>query len=235
MQLLLLSNSTNIGEGFLDYAREHVLNFFKEIKGYIIFVPFAAVRMSYDDYEYKVKAKFNEFGLEVRSIHHFEDKVAALENASAIMIGGGNTFSLLSSLQKFGLLSHIRNLVLKGKPYLGWSAGSNVACPTICTTNDMPIVEVENFNALNLIPFQINPHYIDTFPENFAGETRDERISEFLMANIDKTVIGLREGTLLSYSGNQLKLWGPWSLKVFRYNQSALELSFTDNLNFLIS
>ena len=158
MRLLLISNSTNPGEAYLGYPKNNIKEFLTEVTGKVIFIPYAAVTFSYDEYEAKVSKRFNEMGIEIISIHHFEDRKAAVENASAIVVGGGNTWQLLKLLKDNDLVGIIRKKVLSGIPYVGWSAGSNVACPTIRTTNDMPVAEPGSFAAFNLIPFQINPH-----------------------------------------------------------------------------
>jgi dipeptidase E len=235
MNLLLLSNSTNSGEAYLSYPKGYIKEFLGSTPVKALFIPYAAVTFTFDEYEQRVNERFHEIGHEVVSVHHFLDPVEAVRNATAIVIGGGNTFHLLRHLQKNNLLEMIRKRVLEGIPYIGWSAGSNITCPTICTTNDMPIVETDGFKALNLVPFQINPHYTDFVPEGFGGETRDQRITEFLAANPLVPVIGLREGTLLRYTDTCLTLVGPYPAKWFRYKQPAVELNSTDNLNILLS
>jgi dipeptidase E len=233
MNLLLISNSTNPGEVYLDYPKLEIKDFLGQTSVNALFIPYAAVTFSFNDYEAKVKERFNEIGHDVTSIHQFSNPLEAVKKANAIVIGGGNTFHLLRGLQQNNLIGIIRERVLEGLPYIGWSAGSNVACPTICTTNDMPVVETNGFNAINLIPFQINPHYTDFVPEGFGGETRDQRITEFLAANPKATVVGLRERTMLKYTDNTLKLIGPYSAKIFRYQEVPFELSNNDNLNIL--
>jgi dipeptidase E len=235
MRLLLLSNSTNAGELYLDYPKYEIRSFFGDLPVKALFIPYAAITFSFNDYEVKVKERFLEIGHDIISIHHFHDPIEAINNAEAIVIGGGNTFNLLHNLQKHGIINAIQQKVSDGTPFVGWSAGSNIACPTICTTNDMPIVEVNGFSALNLIPFQINPHYTDVVPANFAGETRDQRLSEFLAANQTVSVLGLREGTMLKVIENKMELIGPYSAKLFRYSQSSLDLYSGDDLNFLIN
>ncbi|MFT3886002.1 MAG: dipeptidase PepE [Flavobacteriales bacterium] len=192
MRLLLLSNSTLPGEPYLAWPREHIAAFLGERKR-IAFVPFAAVSFSMDEYTRITQGAFAELGHELFSLHTGTDKVKELMNADAVAIGGGNTFQLLRTLYSTELLRAIRVKVLGGMPYIGWSAGSNVACPTIMTTNDMPITEVPTFRAMGLVPFQINPHYTDVKPEGHGGETRDQRIAEFLALEQRATVVGLRE------------------------------------------
>lgn len=234
MRLLLLSNSSNPGEPYLNYPKVQIKLFLGDKPVRTLFIPYAAVTFSFDEYESLVKERFAEIGHSVTSIHHFENPVEAVESAEAIVIGGGNTFHLLRLLQQNKLLRVIRKRVIEGIPYIGWSAGANMACPTISTTNDMPIVETENFNALDLIPFQINPHYTDFAISGHGGETRDQRIAEFLVANPSKIVVGLREGTMLNYESKKLTLIGEKTAKIFK-RASSYEVDSKTNLDFLIT
>ncbi len=224
MRLLLISNSTNAGEPYLDYPKYQIRDFLGNEPVNCLFIPYAGVTISFDDYEARVKERFAEVGHKVSSIHHAKDPVAAVNQAEAIVVGGGNTFQLIKMIQENGLIEAIRNRVLKGIPFVGWSAGSNVCCPTIRTTNDMPILEPESFNAFNLIPFQINPHYTDVNPPGHAGETREDRIMEYLTANQKDTVLGLREGCMFLVEENQMKLIGERPVRLFRYNETPKEL-----------
>jgi len=234
MKLLLISNSTNAGEDYLDYPKYNIKDFLGERPVKALFIPYAAVTFSFDDYETKVAGRFKEVGHDVVSIHHFSDPVKAVEEAEAIVIGGGNTWQLLKMTQDNGLVEPIRKKVLGGTPYIGWSAGSNMACPTLRTTNDMPIIEPDSFNALNLISFQINPHYLDANPDGHAGETREQRINEFLEVNPGLYVAGLREGTMLLLEDNNLKLIGPRDMRIFRKGDTPYEVSTDRDLSFLI-
>ena len=198
MRLLLFSNSTNAGEEYLGYAMPYINEFLAKISGPGIFIPFAGISLGMDKYYTMVKLKFDAINIKIQSIHNVSNMVQSINEANFIVVGGGNTFCLLKELQTLGLMDPIRERVQDGIPYIGWSAGSNVTSPTIKTTNDMPIVEPDNFKALQLIPFQINPHYIDFKMEDHAGETREMRIEEFILANKDLYVAGLREGTLLA-------------------------------------
>jgi dipeptidase E len=155
-------------------------------------------------------------------------------NAEAIAVGGGNTFHLLKGMYEADILDAIRDRVRQGMPYMGWSAGSNVACPTIRTTNDMPIVEPPSFNALGLVPFQINPHYTDDHLEGHQGETREERLAEFIRANPGVYVVGLREGSMLRVEGDQLSLLGNKPAKVFLSGKEVIEYSGEDSLQFVM-
>ncbi|HEY0655432.1 MAG TPA: dipeptidase PepE, partial [Chryseosolibacter sp.] len=177
---LLLSNSTLPGTEFFTWPRPYVKQFLGPSKRKLVFVPFAAVTLSYEEYAEKVKEVFNSIGYEIESLHTVSDKHEAVRNAEAFLVGGGNSFALLHWINKFDLLNGIRERVIGGIPYIGWSAGANLACPTIMTTNDMPIVQLPTLNALNLVPLQINPHYHELKFEGQGGETRKERLEEFV-------------------------------------------------------
>jgi dipeptidase E len=235
MKLLLISNSTNAGEEYLDYPKYNIKEFLGDIPIEALFIPYAAVTFSFDDYEKKVNHRFQEVGHAVKSIHHFSDPQEAIKEAKAIVIGGGNTWQLLKMMQEQNLVSTIAKMVQGGIPYIGWSAGSNMACPTIRTTNDMPILQPQNFNACDLIPFQINPHYLDANPEGHAGETREARIEEFIEANPDMYVMGLREGTMLWIENDEIKLIGPRNARIFKKGMEPKEHGPEDDFNFLLS
>lgn len=234
MKLLLLSNSTNPGESYLGYPKQSVKSFLGDKPLNIVFVPYAAVTFSYDEYVAKVNGSLNEVGLSVKGIHTFDNPQEALQNADAVMVGGGNTWKLTRTLQENGLIDIIRTKVLGGTPYIGWSAGSNVACPTLRTTNDMPIVEPLSFETLNLIPFQINPHYLDDNPLNHGGETREMRIAEFIIQNPDIYVVGLRESTILHLEDGKLSLIGERTARIFKHGKETVELSAKEDFNFLL-
>ena len=234
-KLLLISNSTMAGKPYLQYTLPYILSFFEEINftphnKLIIFIPYAAVTFSYDEYVNKVNNALQELNIIVKGIHTFKNKQEAIKNADLIITGGGNTWHLVKELQTQDLLIPIKENVLKGTPYIGWSAGSNIACPTLRTTNDMPIVEPPSFNTLGLIDFQINPHYIDKNPEGHAGETREERILEFITANPDITVVGLREGTMLYVKDNEIVLWGNKNARIFKFGKSPFEIEHDSKL-----
>ena len=234
MKLLLLSNSTNPGETYLDWSKFTIKSFLGERSIKAVFIPYAAVTFSYDEYEAKVESRFAEIGHHVVSIHHFPNPVEAIEKAEAIVVGGGNTWKLVQELHSKRLMKSIRKKVLAGTPYIGWSAGSNIACPTLRTTNDMPIVNPIHFETLNLIPFQINPHYLDVHPEGFGGETREMRIKEFIEINPDIYVLGLREASLLRLEEKSLKLIGSRTARLFKKGEVAKELNAEDDLSFLL-
>ena len=234
MRLLLISNSTNPGEPYLNYPKQNIKEFLGKHTVKALFIPYAAVTFSYDDYEIKVKERFNEIGHNIVSIHHFPDPVKAINDASAIVVGGGNTWKLLKTIRENRLIDPVRNKVKSGTPYIGWSAGSNMACPTIRTTNDMPVVEPDSFEAFNLIGFQINPHYLDANPAGHAGETREQRIEEFIEINPGIRVVGLREGSMLLLENKKLRLIGSRPLRIFKKGTTPVELSSEDDLSFLL-
>ena len=233
MKLLLISNSTNAGEAYLQYPIGQISSFLEGVKE-IAFVPYAAVTFSYAEYEEKVQARFDEIGIKVRSVHRAKDPRKMIREAEAICVGGGNTFALTKKMQEQGLIQAIRSKIAKGTPYVGWSAGSNVTCPTICTTNDMPIVQPESFKAIGAVKFQINPHYLDANPEGHAGETREQRILEYIKANPRRWVVGLREGCMLKYVDGKLELIGSRPMRIFKYGVETFEVNSGDDLSFLL-
>lgn len=220
-RLLLISNSTLYGSGFLDHAEREIRDFLGKI-GRVLFVPFAL--HDHNSYAAKTRTRFNAMGYELDSIHEAPDKPQAVKDAAAIFIGGGNTFRLLKALYDFQILTLIREKGEDGMPYVGSSAGSNVASPTIKTTNDMPIVEPPSFQALNLVSFQINPHYLDPDPDSkHMGETREERILQFLEEN-DTPVVGLREGAMVRLEKGATILKGSTGARIFRKGQQPIEV-----------
>lgn len=224
MKLLLLSNSTMAGKPFLGWPKEYLKSFIGDAPKKLLFIPYAGVNVYWEGYAKKVSDYFEEFGYETTSIYKQKDPAKAVSEADIIMVGGGNTFHLVYHLHKNGLIPLIRQAVLDGKPYIGWSAGANVACPTLCTTNDMPIIQPESFETLNLVPFQINPHYLDANPDGHGGETREDRINEYLEINRDKVVVGLREGTGLWIEDDNTKLIGDRTARFFQYGKEPEEL-----------
>ena len=234
MKLLLLSNSTNPGEEYLGWAKGYIRDFLENRPATALFIPYAAVRFEYEAYEAKVDAVFSEMGCQVQSIHRAENPVRAVEKAETIIVGGGNTWRLLQLMREQCLFPFIKSKVASGIPYIGWSAGSNVACPTLKTTNDMPVIDPRGFNALNLVPFQINPHFLDVHPQGFGGETREERILEFIELNPQTFVLGLREGCLLKREDNQLSLAGSTTARLFRKGWITREVEPGEDLSFLL-
>ncbi len=221
MKLLLISNSTNYKESYLGWCMPLIEEFLGTAdKKKIAFIPYAMVRYgetmesSYDAATEKVKNRFKEYGLEadIVSTHAVADPVKLINECDAVMVSGGNTFHLVYELHRNKLIEPVRRRVLEGAPYMGWSAGSNVACPTLRTTNDMPIIMPESFKCFDFVPFQINPHYIDAYPESVndalthAGESRQDRIEEFLCVNPEITVVGLREATALWVENDRINL-----------------------------
>jgi dipeptidase E len=192
MTILLLSNSTNAGRRYLEHAWDAVLDALDGARE-LVFVPYALA--DHDAYTAVAREAFAAHGVTVTGAHEGGDPVAAVRDAQAVFVGGGNTFRLLGALRSTGLLAALREHVEAGRPYLGASAGTNVAAPTIRTTNDMPIVDPHGFDALGLVPFQINCHYLDADPTStHAGETRMERLEQYLEENTTP-VLALREGT----------------------------------------
>ncbi|MFN8576640.1 MAG: dipeptidase PepE [Candidatus Sericytochromatia bacterium] len=230
-RLLLISNSTQYGEGFLEHCAKEIIDFLgKDIKT-VLFIPYASGDL--DNYSIKVRHKFTELGYRLDSIHDFENKIEAIKNTDAIFTGGGNTFRLLKKLYEFKLIEHIVEKIRSGTPYIGTSAGSNIACPTIKTTNDMPITYPPSFDSLNLVPFNINPHYIDIHPEQHMGETRQQRIKEFHELN-DQIVVGLREGTMLRIENNTVILKGINNVTILRKDGSIDDFHPNSKLDFLL-
>lgn len=205
MNLLLLSSSRVGQTQYLEHAESLLTQHIGSKINEVIFIPYAGVTIDYDAYEKMVSPTFSKLGYTLKSIHQCSDPVEAIEQAQAIAVGGGNTFCLLNQLYQNELIAPLKKKVSQGTPYIGWSAGSNITAPTIKTTNDMPIVEPPSFKALNFIPFQLNPHYIDGNPPGHNGETREQRISEFLKANPQQTVVGIPEGSALIMTDKGLK------------------------------
>ncbi|WP_236789089.1 dipeptidase PepE [Amycolatopsis sp. GM8] len=236
MRLLLMSNAKREGLGYLEHAQEHIGNFLPPETRTVLFVPYAAVTKSYDQYVADVTPALAHSGRTALGIHTVADPVAAMNTADAIMVGGGNTWRMLSILREQNLLDPIRARVRAGVPYLGWSAGTNLTCPTIMTTNDMPIVDPGGMQALNLIPFQINPHYLHGNPPGFKGETRQQRIDEYLQLNRDMWVAGLREGLMFRIEDGAISLHGiDDTVRVFGYGQQPVEIGADGDFSFLLS
>ena len=233
-KLLLLSNSTMPGTSFFSWPKLHVQNFLGPFVRDVVFIPFAAVSISYDVYFETVSKAFKEMGYALRSVHQVSDKRALIMGSEAIVAGGGNTFALLNKMYEFNILEAVQKRMGEDASYVAWSAGANVACPTIKTTNDMPIVLPPSFDALKLIPFQINPHYHELRFENQGGETRRERLVEYIQMNPESSVVGLPEGMLLERNGNNIRLQGSGTAKLFQSGKSIREISSGENLSFLL-
>jgi len=219
-RVLLISNSTLYGSGYLDHAAAEIHDFLGDLK-HILFVPFALHER--DAYTATAKERFNKMGYDLTSVHTATNPVEAVNEIDAVFIGGGNTFRLLKSLYDYNLIEPIRRRVFDGMPYIGSSAGSNVAGPTIKTTKDMPIVYPPSFDALGLVPFQISPHFQDPDPNStHMGETQEERILQFLEEN-DTTVAGLREGAMVRVENGATTLKGSSGARIFRKAQAPVE------------
>lgn len=229
--LLLISNSTMHGGGYLQHCKANIEDFLGEKKR-VLFAPFALA--DHDGYTAKAKEAFAAMGHDLVGIHTFPDQVKALTEGDAIFIGGGNTFRLLATLSHHDLLPAIRERVQQGMPYIGSSAGTNVATLSIRTTNDMPIVQPPSFTALELVPFQINPHYLDPDPgSSHMGETREERILQFHEEH-EVPVLGLREGCMLRVHGKQMQLQGTTDARLFRRGKEPEEFHPPCDMSFLL-
>jgi dipeptidase E len=222
LDLLLLSSSALHGHAPFAFARDELRAFFGRARA-VHFVPYALA--DHAGYTAAVRERLAPYGVEVAGVQDEGDPRAAVERAEVLFVGGGNTFRLLDSLQRLGLIEPIRRRALAGElRFLGSSAGTNVACPTLRTTNDMPIVQPRSFAALGLIPFQVNPHYVDPDPTStHMGETREQRIREFLEEN-DVPVVGLREGSYLRRRGDRLTLGGVTGARLFVRDEEPAEL-----------
>jgi dipeptidase E len=236
VRLLLLSNSLREGSGYLEWALPHLAQFVASTQvRKALFVPYAGATLDPEDYVARVAPVFAQCGVEVEGIHRSDDPVTAVLRAESVVVGGGNTWKLLRDVRAAHLLRPLRLRALGGMPYLGWSAGSNLACPTIMTTNDMPICDPGGFDALGLVPFQINPHYLHGNPPGFKGETREERIGEFGALNQRVWVAGLRECTGLRVEGRRLTLFGDGgTCRVFRHGHEPAEVAPGSDVQFLM-
>ena len=232
--LLLLSNSTNYGEPYFQYAKSYLKKFLENTSKDVLFIPYAAVSFTFDEYEKKVQDALKDAGIKITSIHHHTDPERAVQEAEILAVGGGNTFHLLKLLYHYNLPELIHRRIKEGMPYIGWSAGSNVVCPSIKTTNDMPVTEPPSFKAINAIPFQINPHFTDATIPGHGGESREERLREFIEANPGQYVVGLPEGNILHISDDTVELIGGKKIKVMRKGEEIKELSSDNNLDFLL-
>ncbi|KDR15187.1 alpha-aspartyl dipeptidase-like [Zootermopsis nevadensis] len=233
-RLLLLSSSVVHGSEYLQHAADDINNFLKKYHvTRILFVPYAL--HDYDEYTNKVTSVFEKWGYKVNSIHTSKDPVQAVKQAETFYVGGGNTFQLLKALYDWNLIDPIRKSVLEeGVPYIGSSAGTNVATPSICTTNDMPIVYPPSFTALGLIPFNINPHYLDASPTTHMGETREQRIEQYHKIPGVPPVVGLREDCLLHIEGDKITLKGKSCVRIFSPGKNPEEHEAGSNLSFLL-
>lgn len=223
MNLLLLSSSRAGDSDYLSPALPLIDELLADRRD-VLFIPYAGVTVSYDAYQEKVQQALKPLAVNVDSIHQYQNPQTALLQAKAVMIGGGNTFALLRRLYQSNLIEDLKREVQNGLPYIGWSAGSNIAGLSIRTTNDMPIIEPPSFNALQFLPFQLNPHYANFAPPGFHGETRDMRLAEFMQLNPQTPIVGLPEGTALRRRGSVLTYLGSEDGALFqRGEKSAIQ------------
>lgn len=234
---LLAFSSSRVGNGaYLESVAPVVASFFDNKPLRVAFIPFASVNTNYEEYTAKVREGFGELPFIFQTVHHLQAK-ETIENADVIMVGGGNTFKLLHDIYALSLFEVIKNKVELGTPYIGWSAGSNIAGQSICTSNDMPIIYPQSFNAFGFLPFQINPHYYNQPIVGFNGETRDQRLAEFLQLNQHKKVVALPEGTALLLKDDTLTLTGIDNATLFSWENntaSKMELTIDNDLSFLL-
>ena len=230
--ILLVSTSTLFGGQYLDYLKDEIADLFQGVDE-IVFIPYARPSgISHDDYTQKVKDYFSQLNIAVTGLHTYDDPPAAIREAKGVFTGGGNTFLLVKTLHDLGLIDVIKEKALQGTPYMGASAGTNIAGISMRTTNDMPIVYPSSFDTMGLVPFNINPHYLDPDPTStHKGETRETRILEFLTQN-NIPVVGLREGSWIRVKGDKIILEGKLDARIFERGKSPYELATGSELNF---
>ena len=230
----LLLSSSRVGD--TDYL-EHAIAFISQTLGdqitEILFVPYAGVSLSYDDYTQKVQQALEPLNIKVTGIHTVDNPAQAVRDAQAVAVGGGNTFHLLHELYHYGLVDTIAQVTRDGTPYIGWSAGANIAGNSIRTTNDMPIIQPPSFDAIKLLPIQLNPHYTDHQPPGFNGETRQMRLEEFMVVDPGMPIVGIQEGSALYLEGEDMTLWGEKDAYLFT-NGEKRAYSPQSNLGFLL-
>ncbi|GLX80345.1 peptidase E [Thalassotalea insulae] len=234
---ILLISSSRVGTtDYLSHALTLIKQQLADIKT-VLFIPYAGVTMSYQEYSSKVKAALAAIDVDVVGIDETNDAVMAVKQAQAILVGGGNTFRLLERLYHFNLLNEIRAKVNSGTPYIGWSAGANIAGLSIKTTNDMPIIEPPSFSALALVNFQLNPHYTEYQPPGFNGETREQRLAEFMVLKPETNIIGIEEGSALKIANGKMQLVMGKNIDVSGVlfnNGNKTRLTINDNLAHLL-
>jgi dipeptidase E len=231
--LIVASTSTLHGQSYLEYLLPELSDLYQNTEE-IIFIPYARPGgITHEAYTALARKALETIGISVKGLHSFSDPKSAIKEAKGIFTGGGNTFVLVKALQDLDLMNVLSSSVVQGIPYLGTSAGSNICGLTMKNTNDMPIVYPKSFDTLGLLPFNINPHYLDPNPNSsHMGETRETRIKEFHAYN-NTTVVGLREGSWLRVIGNSIELKGPYTARVFECNKEAYEVkpgSYLENL-----
>ncbi|MCB0481188.1 MAG: dipeptidase PepE [Flavobacteriales bacterium] len=223
--LLLLSNSSIPNEPYFNWGKPFVKQFLGSNRLKVLFVPYAGVSMSWDEYTKTISMVYNELGHDVVGIHEFDDPKKAVRDCAALAVGGGNTFRLFEKLHEFDLIDTINHRINEGMPYMGWSAGTNTACPYLFTTNDMPIVQPKSFKGLGQLPFQVNVHYTNASIAGHGGETRDIRLAEFQVLHPKTNLVGLRECSLIEVSGDKYFLKGRGNtMKVFKADGNHLEI-----------
>lgn len=229
--IILASTSTVHGSGYLEYILDELRTFFKDVSE-ILFIPYARPSgVSYDEYTVVANKAFSKIGISVKGIHEFDNPQEAIKKAKGIFTGGGNTFVLVNQIYKSNIMNVLKEAVLNGTPYFGTSAGSNIGGLTLNTTNDMPIIYPPSFKTLGLVPFNINPHYLDPDPNSkHMGETRETRIKEFHKFNT-QPVVGIREGSWLDIKDDSIKLKGELSARIFEHGKSPYEVNPNTELN----
>ena len=231
--LIIASTSTVYGSNYLDYLLPELKIFFSETDE-IVFIPYARPNgISHDQYTKIAANAFTKINKKIIGIHTFKNPIEAIKNAKGVFVGGGNTFVLVSQLYKFQVMTPLREAIFDGLSYLGTSAGSNICGLTMQTTNDMPIVYPPSFKTLGVLPFNINPHYIDPDPNSkHMGETRETRIKEYHSQN-NIPVVGLREGSWLQVKGDSIVLKGTLSARIFEHNKTPYEVETNTKINLL--
>ncbi|SDW93677.1 dipeptidase E [Aequorivita viscosa] len=229
---IVASTSTVFGGNYLDYLTEEMAELFKNTNE-VIFIPYARPGgISHDEYTTKAAKAFEKIGKKLIGLHTFSNPVEAIKNAKGVFTGGGNTFVLVDALYRLELMQPLREAIFNGLPYMGTSAGSNICGTSMQTTNDMPIVYPPSFKTLGVIPFNLNPHYLDPNPEStHMGETRETRIAEFHTQNT-VPVVGLREGSWLRVKGDEIKLKGKLEARVFEQGKAPYEVATGTIMNF---
>ncbi|ANI87981.1 dipeptidase E [Arachidicoccus ginsenosidimutans] len=232
MNIILASTSTIYGSGYLEYLKKEIIELYKEIDE-IIFIPYARPGgISHDEYTAKAQSFFETINIRAKGLHEFDNPIEAIKNAQGFFTGGGNTFVLVKQLHENNLMQVLKEEVLKGKSYLGCSAGSNIGGINMQTTNDMPIVYPSSFETMGLVPFNINPHFTDADAQSkHMGETRETRIKEFLSFN-NIPVVGLREGSWIRIIDKRISLEGNLSAKIFKKDEEPYELRHNNEILF---
>lgn len=230
-KFILASTSTVHGSTYLSYLKPQITQLF-DGKDEIIFIPYARPSgLTHDEYTQTAADFFDTLNIKVSGIHTYDDPATALQHAQGIFTGGGNTFLLVKQLYDLGLMKVLKEKIHQGTPYLGTSAGSNIAGLNMKTTNDMPIVYPPSFETLGIIPLNLNPHYLDPDPSStHKGETRETRILEFLTQN-ENTVLGLREGNWIEGTGENLTVEGPHTTRVFKSGVNPFEIASGTDLH----